>query len=146
MAGIESLEEIQNLMIRLNGSFFTPPAKVRDCRTKLIEYIDDANDEMLDALLKEDKDVSVDEKVTILIGRAVNEGIISFDVLKHNVAKKKGEGWVAVKEISSDYPLEERKRYFGEFLTSDDGKLLRSDLEKEVSGTEKKPEKEKSKK
>lgn len=130
---IEDLEEIQNLMIRLNGSFFVAPDNLIDCQNSLVQYIDDADDEMLDALLKDKKEVSADEKVTILIGRAIQDGVLSFDVLKNQVAKKKGNGWTPVKEISSEHPLEERKRYFAEFLTSEDGKLLKEDLEKETS-------------
>jgi hypothetical protein len=137
IAAIEDLKEMQDLMIRLNGSFFTPPDNEIDCQNLLIEYVDDANDEMLDALLKEDKDVSIDEKVTILIGRAINEEIISFEAIPNQVAKKQANGgWKPVKEISSTYPLEERKRYFAEFLTIDDGKLLRRDLEKEIEKNE----------
>lgn len=140
----EDLKGMQDLMIRLNGSFFTPPDNVIDCQNQLIEFVDDANDTMLDALLKDDKDVTIDEKVTILIGRAINDGIISFEAIEHNVAKKKGEDWIAVKEISSSgYSLDERKRYFAEFLTSDEGKLLRADLEKEISGKETKIDKPK---
>ena len=132
IAAIEDLKEGQDLMIRLNGSFFIPPDDILDIQNALIDFIDDADDAMLDALLKEDKDVSVDEKATILIGRAINEKIISFEALTNQVGKKKGDGWVEVKEISSEHSLEERKRYFAEFLTSDDGKLLRADLEKEL--------------
>lgn len=143
IAEIEDLKEMQDLMIRLNGSFFTPPDNLIDCQNALIEFVDDADDAMLDALLKEDKDVSIDEKVTILIGRAINEGIISFEAVANQVSKKKGEGWISVKEISSEYSVDERKRYFAEFLISEDGKLLRSDLEKEVEKKETKESKTK---
>lgn len=132
----DDLVGMQNLMIRLNGSFFTPPTDPLECQNLLIEFVDDADDAMLDALLKEEKDVTIDEKVTILIGRAINEKIISFDAIPDNVAKRKGDGWIAVKEISSTYTVEERKRYFAEFISSDNGKLLREDLEKEVKGQE----------
>jgi hypothetical protein len=139
IAAIENLKEIQDLMIRLNGTAFTPPDKVRDCRNALIEFVDDANDEMLDDLLKDE--VSADEKVIILISRAISEKIISFDAVKNQVSKKKGDGWVSVKNISSEYSAEERERYFAEFLTSEDGKLLRSDLEKGVETKGSKPKK-----
>lgn len=134
IAGIENLKEIQDLMIRLNGTAFTPPDNVRDCRGDLVDFLDDATDEMLDALLKDE--INADEKVIILISRAISEKIISFDAVENQVSKKKGDGWVSVKNISSDYSPEERERYFAEFLTSEDGKLLRSDLEKEVEKKE----------
>lgn len=135
---LEDLKEAQDLMIKLNGSFFIPPDDLVDIQNALIEYCDDADDAMLDALLKEE--TTIDEKVTILIGRAINEKIISFDDIADSVAKKKGDGWISVKEISSSHPLEERKRYLAEFLTSIDGQLLRADLEKEVEAIVKKQE------
>jgi hypothetical protein len=136
VAAIEDLKEGQNLMIRLNGRSFTPPNDLIDLQNALIEFVDDATDEMLDALLKDE--TSADEKVIILISRAISEGIISFDAVKDQVSKKKGDGWLSVKNVSSTYSAEERERYFAEFLTSEDGKLLRSDLEKEVEKNEKK--------
>lgn len=129
---IEDLQEAQDLMIRLNGSFFTPPDNLVGCQNLLIEYVEDADDAMLDKLLKDEKEVSEDEKVTVLLGRAINQGIISFDAVPNQVSKKKGDGWISVKEISSEHSIEERKRYFTEFLTSESGKLLLEDLEKEV--------------
>lgn len=135
VAGITDLKEGQDLMIRLNGRSFTPPNDLIDLQNALIEFVDDANDEMLDALLKDE--VSVDEKVIILISRAISEKIISFDAVPNQVAKRKGDAWTAVKSVSSEYSMEERERYFAEFLTSEDGKLLRGDIEKDVEKKEK---------
>lgn len=139
---IEDLDEIQNLMIKVNGSFFTPPDNVIDCQNALVQYIDDADDAMLDKLMSDE--VSVDEKVTILIGKAIHEKVLSFEAIRNQVAKKKGKDWIPVKEISSSYNQEERKRYFAEFLTSSDGKLLLADLEKEVGANEKKTKSKKT--
>lgn len=139
---MEELPDLQDLMIRLNGSYFTPPTDVIECQNALVEFIDDADDAMLDKLLSDE--VTTDEKVTVLIGRAINDGILSFDAVPNQVSKKKGAGWVSVKEVASSYNPEERKRYFAEFLTSPDGKLLLEDLEKEVGKKETKNNKPKT--
>lgn len=129
---IEDLKVGQDLMIRLNGTHFTPPDNLIDVQNALFEFVDDANDEMLDAVLKEDKEITNDEKINVLITNAVNAGKLSFEEKKNFVSRKVGNKWVEVKEISSEHSLEERTRYFVEFLTSDSGKLLLADIEKDV--------------
>ena len=131
VAAIEDLKEGQDLMIRLNGSFFIPPDNLVDVQNALIEFLDDADDAMIDALLKED--VTIDEEATILIGRAIVDKVLSFDAIPNQVSKKVNGQWVPVKMISDEYTLEERKRYFAEFLTNENGKLLLEDLKKDTS-------------
>lgn len=138
VAEMEDLKELQDLMIRLNGTAFSPPTEVFDCQNALWEYVDDATDDMLNALLKDEKEMNQDEKLTILLSRAMSEGIISFEVMPNQVARKRGESWIPMKEISSSHPLEERKRYFSEYLTSEEGKLLMADLLKDVKDKTKK--------
>lgn len=132
-----NLEQAQELMIRLNGSFFTPPDDLIKCRTMLVDFLDAANEEMLDNLLR--KDINKDEEVTILIGKAVHLEIISFDKVKDQVVRLKGNGkYDKLKEISSEYEPQVRKQFFAELLTSEDGKLLLQDLEKAVKAKDKK--------
>ena len=134
IAEIKDLKTAQELMIRLNGSFFKTPVTLKACTSDLIRFLDSADDAMLDALLKDE--LNLDEEVTVLIGKAINLGILSFDKVPNQVVKIKGENVVKLKEISSEYLPEERKRYFSEFLTSADGKLLVEDLKKEIAGIE----------
>lgn len=138
---IKDVKEGQDLMIRLNGSFFEPPENIIDIQNALIEFIDDANDAMLDNLLKEE--TTVDEQTTILIGRAISMGVLSFDAIKNQVSKKVNDAWSPVKMISDEYSPEERKRYFAEFLTSENGKLLMEDLKKDTAEPDSKPAKAK---
>lgn len=139
------LQQAQELLIRLNGSFFKTPQPAdytgateeaniesakEECQNMLMAFMDDTNDKGLDAILKEE--INIDEKTTILIGNAINAGILSFDETENQVSKKQGDKWVSVKEISSEYQPEQRKLYFAEFLSSTDGKLLANDLAKEL--------------
>lgn len=135
---LKTVEEGQTLMYRLNGSFFKAPNDMLEIEAQLIRFLDEADEPMLDNLLKED--TNLDEKTTVLIGKAIGLGIISFDKVPDQVVKVKGQKVTPLKEISSEYTPEERKRYFSEFLTSNDGKLLLQDIEKEIAAAEKKAE------
>lgn len=136
IAALKNVREGQELMIRLNGSFFKAPKDILKIRSELIRYLDDADEAMLDNLLR--GELNVDEKATVLLGKAINAGIISFDQLKDHVVKVKGERLIKLKEISSEHLHDERLRYFMEFLTSPDGALTLQDIEKEVSDYDKK--------
>ena len=123
------LKEAQDMLIRIYGTFHTPPDNIDACQNALVAYMDQS-DEALDDILKED--TTIDDEVTILLGRLVSENKLSFDAIPGQVAKKKGSEWIAVKAIGEDYTPFERQRYFGEFLTSEGGKLLLDDLRKDA--------------
>lgn len=139
---LETLEEAQELMIRLNGKAYDPPKELHLCQNELWRFVDDADDVMLDAVLKDEKEVTEDEKITILISKAISNKIISFDEVPNQVVMKKSGKWMPVKEISSDHALETRQQYFADFISSEAGKLLLEDLEKAV-GTKPKESKKK---
>lgn len=134
IAAINDVKVAQELMYKLNGSFFKAPNEIKKCRSELIRFLDESDEAMLEKLLE--GDMNVDEKTTVLIGKAIGLEIISFDRVEDQVVKISGSKVVNLKEISSEYTPEERKRYFSEFLTSNDGKLLMQDLEKEVKKAE----------
>lgn len=142
------LKEAQDLMIRLNGSFFTPPNDMDEILAELTKFVDDADDRMLDKLLAEDH--TEDEKITILIARAVNEKIISFEQVENEVVRIDRDKPVTLREIPSSYDKDERKRYFAAFLSSEEGHLLAQDLQDaidektggKVKGARKKKEQE----
>ncbi|HEY9342631.1 MAG TPA: hypothetical protein VIQ23_13690 [Hanamia sp.] len=123
-----SLEGKQELLLRLNGSFFTPPKEDIDCENMLMEIIDDMDESGLKEVLR--NELTADESVSILIGKLLNAGELSFNKNPNQISKKVKGNWVDVKAISSDYTPEERKRYFIEFLTSDSGEALLADLRK----------------
>lgn len=134
------LEDAQAMIIRLNGTFVETPTDVEDCQNMLVRFLDDHDgEEAIDAVMKEDKNVTVDDKTKVLIGKLINAKLLSFDEKKGAVVKKDAAGkWLEVREISDEYSPEERVRYFNEFLNTDDGKLLKSDLEKELASSKSK--------
>lgn len=123
------LEEAQEMLIRLNGSFFETPTELEDCQNLLMEFIDDAEEAGLDAVLKNEENTTVDEQTTVLIGKLLNQGTLSFDAVEGKISKKDKDGkWVTVRDMSATYSPDERKRLFSDFLNSQDGKALKDDL------------------
>ena len=139
------LEAAVDLLIRLNGSFFTTPTELEECQNLLISFVDDAEEAGLDAILKEDKDTTVDEKTTVLIGKLINAKVLFFDAVEGKILKVKDGKQIELRDMSGEYSLEERKRLFSDFLNSNDGKDLKFDLQKDLEAFEKKPYKEKGK-
>lgn len=132
---LESVSAAQSLLIRLNGSSFKTPDTLEECQNLLANFLDDADEPMLDGLLKEE--LNEDEKVVIIIGKAINKGIISFNEVVDHVVRKTTDGrTLKVKEISSEYDLDTRKRYFMEFLTSPKGELLLNEITTAVNESE----------
>lgn len=134
-----NLEELQSLMIRVNGFAFKTPDNLKDCQNAMVDFIDDAGDKELDAVLKEDENVTVDEKMSILIGKLINADTLSFDAVAGKISKKDKDGnWITIREMSSEYSMEERMRLFSDFLNTEDGKPLRTDLENDLKKVSKK--------
>lgn len=124
------LEDLQALMIRLNGFAFKTPTTIKDCQNELARFINDAEETDLDNILKDESSTTVDEKTTILIGKLINADILSFDAVQGNISKKDKDGkWINIRSLSNEYSLEERMRLFSDFLNTEDGKPLRLDLE-----------------
>lgn len=134
-----NLKEAQEMQIRLNGSYFTPPDDEKECKLGLLAFAEETNKAGLEAILKED--INQDEEVTILLGKAINLNILSFDKVENQVVRIKGNKVTELKEIPSSYDPEERKRYFSVFLTSPEGRLLLEDIKKDVAAAEKKDKK-----
>lgn len=140
-----SLEEAQSMLIRLNGSFFeTPQAKdgkteadaTSECQNMLMEFIDDAEEEGLKAVLMDEEDATIDDKTTVLIGKLINAGKLSFDAVEGKVSKKGKDGeWIEIRNLSTEYSIEERKRMFSNFLNTAEGKPLKNDLESDLANT-----------
>lgn len=124
-----SLKDSQELLIRLNGSFYRTSEDLEENVNALIEFLDSTDESGIDEILKTDS--NVDEKTTILIGRLVNAGVLIFDETSGKIIKKKGNKEIEVRNIVAD-SLEERKRMFSDYLNTDDGKDLKKDLEKDV--------------
>jgi hypothetical protein len=132
------LEQSQAMLIRLNGSFFQTPNDVVECQNMLMVFIDDAEEEGLKAVLKDEKDNTVDEKTTVLIGQLINAKLLSFEDVDGKISKKDKDGkWITVRDMSAEYSLDERKRLFSDFLNTEDGKALKLDLENDFKAISK---------
>lgn len=135
-----NLEEAQALLIKINGSFFETPEDLEECQNMLTDFVDATDDKGLDSILQDTEKETVDEKTTVLIGKLMNAGLLSFDAVSGEISKKDKNGnWIKVREMSAEYSLSERKRLFSDFLNSNDGKLLKDDLENDLKEAGKKP-------
>lgn len=131
--------EAGEMLLKLNGSFYPVPEGLKRRRQALVQWMDSASDDSLKDLVKED--TSVDEAITILIGKAIGLGIIDFLEVPNQVSwiisEKDGvKEFRDLKEIPSSYSLPDRKMYFGQFLNSSDGKLVRNDIEARIKEIE----------
>lgn len=125
-----NLKDAQDTLIRIYGTFYKVPDSLEAAQNALVNYMD-SSDEALDEILK--TDTNLDDEVTVLLGRLIGLGKLSFDAVEGQVCKKKGEDWIELKAIGNDYTPLERQRYFSEFLTSQAGKLLLDDLRNEAA-------------
>lgn len=132
------LEGAQQMIIRINGFAVQTPDNLEECQNWLIQFLDDAEDEGIEAIMKEDKAITIDEKTTILIGELVNNKLLEFAIDSHKITKPgKDSKKIEVREIVAD-SMPEKERLFGNFLDSADGKALRSDLENDLAEFKKK--------
>lgn len=131
--GLE-LKDAQEMIIRLNGSFVKTPDEVEECQNWLIQFLDDSDDAGIDEIMKGEKEITVDEKTTVLIGKLLKAKLLSFDEVPGQVSKKDKTGkWISVREMSTEYSMEQRKSLFSDFLNMEEGKVLKSDLEKDLA-------------
>lgn len=151
----------QEMLIRLYGAYFKTPTEAdftgteeekiasatAECQNMLIEFLDNSEEEGVDAILKEDEKLNVDEKTTVLIGKLLNADLLSFSATEGKISKKDKSGkWIEVRDMSNEYSMDEKKRLFSDFLNSDAGKDLKEDLENDLKGLDKKPKTESKKK
>lgn len=123
------LEQTQDALYKVYGASFIPSNDVNENQATLIKYLD-TTDEAVDDILKEDE--TRDDEITVLVGKLLTNGIISFDQSPGKVSKKKGTGWIDIKSISNEYAPMERKRIFAEFLASDAGQPLLAELKETI--------------
>lgn len=132
------LEEAQSTLIRLNGSYYKAPEELNDCITGLVDILDAADDDQVQLMLQ--GGVSLEDEITILISKATQRGVLSFEEpgMENFVVKKSGTRIIPLKEIPGTLPPNDRRRLFSEFLASNDGALHLEDLRKSVAATEEK--------
>lgn len=124
------LKAAQRMLLRINGSYFKVPDDVDECQNMLIDFLENTEEAGLDAILKQDSELNIDEQTTILIGELINQGTLSFDQVEGKISKKTKAGkWVVIRDMAEEYTMDERKRLFSDFLNSDEGKNLKTDLQ-----------------
>lgn len=121
------LETAQEMLIRINGSHSYIPETVDECQNELATLID-ASEEALQEVLRSEDEITVDEEAHILIGKLINIGVLSFDAIDGEISVKRDDQWQGVKALDSSYKLEDREKYFVEFLTTEAGQPLLDDL------------------
>lgn len=133
-----NLEQAQELIIRLNGFYVQPPNTLSECQNKLIDFLDDAEIQGIEAILKEDKDLTIDEKNKAFINKLILQNKLSLDVKTGMFKKDNGSGqFVEVKKVVEGATQDEKVIAFATFLNSEDGKTLKSVLEKELKEAKK---------
>ena len=130
----------EELLLAVYGSSYELPkgdkeSRLNDVQNALVRFLDEDGEAAVEEILK-DRTGNVDDALAILIGKAVNMGILSFETVVGQVAHKRLDKWEPVKEISSDYDIPTRQRYFSEWLSSPDGALEKGDIEKEIAAIE----------
>ena len=134
------LPDAQDTLIRLYGTAYKAPDNLDDCVIQLVACMDDTDEQGVEELLRDGK--TLEDEITILIGKLLTNGVLSFDEpnMENFIVKKKNGVALPLKELSAALGLTLRKQYFAEFLAAPEGKLLLEDLRKEVV-TAKKEEK-----
>lgn len=139
------VEALSTFLIRLNGSYFVTPNDPGELYKMAISFLDDAEEEGLDLILKEEESLNIDEKTTILIGKLINAGKLSFTQNAEGISKMGKDGkWVVVRNLGKEYSMEEKQRLFANFLNTADGKALKTDLENDLEDEGGAPKKVKS--
>lgn len=140
-----SLKEAQDLLIKLNGSFFEPPKvspekdtelALQECQNMLVEYLDELDEAGLDRFNTAQD--SIDDKITLLIGNAIMGGILSFDKVADQVTRTKDGRDMKVFMVPDEYGPDQRLLMFAEFLRSEKGKAVYDDIEEQVAEADKK--------
>lgn len=125
------LKGAQDMLIRIFGISYQPSDDIDEAQNALVAFMDSTPEEGINEILR--GDINLDDEAQIMIGRLVHAGVLSFVAVQDQVVKKGKDGrWINLKAVPAEYSDLERERYFSEFLTSVDGKLLMRDLKSEL--------------
>lgn len=140
-----NLEEAQEMLIRLNGSFFEVPAAnetmseqeaLEKCVQMLISFLDASEEAGLKAILQEED--TEEDTTTILVGKLLAANLLSFET-EGEVKKKSSNGkFVKIADSAPGLDAEEKQRMFVDFLNSEDGKAHLTDLQNTLKKIDKK--------
>jgi hypothetical protein len=117
------LEGCKEMMIRLNGSFFKTPETVEECQNGLVDFLDEANEAALDDIIR--SEITDYEEVALIVGKAVAQDIISFDMVQDTVVKNTPDGrMIPLKEVPSSYAASREREYSWNSLPQKTGHLF----------------------
>ena len=131
------LKGAQDLLLKIYGFHYVVPDDLEEAQNALVEYMN-GSDEAVEEILKEE--ITIDQEITILIGKLMNAKKVSFDAIEGQVAKWKNDKWIPLKSIGLDYSVEEKERIFSEFLSTPSGLTILADLKNEADKIGVKPE------
>lgn len=125
-------DALDSMLIRMNGGIhFKTPDSNEEKVASAMNFIDDAEEEGLDLVLKEDKDLNIDETTGVLVGKLLNAGIVTIDSVEGTISKVgKDNKPIILRQMGKDVPFETLQAMFVEHLNTEDGKTMRGDLEK----------------
>jgi hypothetical protein len=120
-----SLVEVQSLVAIMFGSSYPTPARLKDCQNLCAKALE-GNEERINMVLN--GEWGKDEEITVLLNKAITKGVVSLENKADYVQMKKGKDWVDVKMVVADN-YEQKEMLFRQFLASQEGELLRKDIE-----------------
>lgn len=120
-----NLDEVGALLSIFYGSSFTVPTKLKEAQNIAAKALEN-NEERLDLVIEGVK--GSDQEIVVLLGKALNQGIISFAQKEDYVQMMKDGEWRDVKLVSAD-TYEQREILFRQYLASKEGELLKKDIE-----------------
>lgn len=120
-----NLTEVQSLVALLFGSSYPTPTRIKDCQNICAKALE-GNEERINLVLN--GEWGKDGDITVLLNKALNKGIISFDSKPDFVQIKRGNDWVDAKMVVAE-TYEGAEALFRQHLASPEGELLRKDIE-----------------
>lgn len=127
--GLMDLAEVQSLVALLFGASYPTPARLKDCQNLCAKSLE-GNEERINLVLN--GDWGKDGEITVLLNKAINKDIITLIQKDGYVEMKKGGEWVSVKMIVAE-TFEQKESLFRQFLASEEGELLRKDIESAIA-------------
>ena len=135
--GLKTKEAATEMLLRVFGSFHKVPESLEEMQNQLIDFLDEAEEAGIDLILKSKKDETKDDSTSMLIGKAINLGIITFDKKPDEIGMIKADKYHSLRTVSSEYSPEQRLAYFVEFLNTEDGAPMLKDIKAAVEKEEK---------
>lgn len=134
--------EVSALLSLFYGASYVAPTSLKAAQNVAAKALEN-NDDRLKMVNEWGSNKDVDSEIIILLNKAIQKGIISFDLHDNQVSLLKNNEWRDVKMIAGD-TYEEREILFRQYLTTEQGELLKKDIESLVGVGETKSSEEKT--